>query len=316
MKISYLTISDDNYFTHVNALFNSLLLQGCKELFWGHVDRDNGLIHLKCITTNGIFLVKPEAVTLSDKDSIVEISTRFRPLLLEYMFDTSDCEVGCYIDPDIYVYSSLEELLDNQDATVWITPHLIADDLTASCGPIVPYRVISQAYSLQRWGSFNMGIYFVRNSTSGRYFLKCFQAFLDRSCSIQSLYGFVDQKWMDVLASIFYSQIEVLSHPGINLSYWNLPFRELRKNGDKYFVNNKILKAVHFSGVSAQSINCDYGSGPVIKNLIADYQSQLITNINKTTRVVTLPAKVSIRLSWKRLLRKILFYILAKSESR
>jgi hypothetical protein len=313
LKICYLTISDINYFCHVKVLFNSLLIQGCEELYWGHVE--NNFIHLKRITANEIFLVKPNAVSISKKDSIVEVCTRYRPLLLEHVFDISNCDIGCYIDPDIYVYSSLEDLLDPV-ATVWITPHLIVDDLMASNNSIVHEEGISQAYSLQRWGSFNMGIYFVRNSISGRRFLKCFQAMLDRSCSMESLYSFVDQKWMDVLVSMFYSQIKVLSHPGINLSYWNLPFRTLTQNGDQFFVNNKILKAIHFSGVGVQNINCNYGPEPLIKILITNYQAKLITNISHTLPKTTSYSFGKILHYLMQLLRKIMFFILAKTESR
>jgi len=313
LKIRYLTISDINYFSQVEVLFHSLRLQGYKELFWGHIDHNS--IHLKRITIDGVELVKSEVAIIPKIDSIVEASTRFRPLLLEHMFDASDCEIGCYIDPDIYVYSSLEELLD-ESATVWITPHLIADDLLTPPKSCMSDSVLFQAYSLQRWGAFNMGIYFVRNNKAGRHFLRCYQRLLDRSCSLQSLYGFVDQKWMDVLVSIFCGQIKILSHPGINLSYWNLSFRELSQQGGQYFVNGEILRAIHFSGVGAQRINCDYGQSPIIKMLISDYQSKLITYNSEIMPVTLERTKLKIQYSWIKFIRKIMFYILAKTEPR
>lgn len=313
MKIRYLTVSDSNYFSHVVALFHSLRVHGQVELYWGCID--NGSVDLRCITADGVALIQPNVASVLESDSIVETSTRYRPLLLQAMFDACACEIGCYIDPDIFVYSPLEDLI-NSSASVWITPHLLADDLLHARNTAMRERAISQAVSLQRWGAFNMGIYFVRNDASGLRFLRCYQNFLDRTCALESLYSFVDQKWMDVLVSMFPSQIEVMSHPGINLSYWNLPFRKLTREGEAYLVNGAELKAIHFSGVGVAHINCDYGQGSEIRALIAEYQQQLSNCKEQYPCPVASPSVQSkAPRSWRRFVRKIMFYFLLKTES-
>ncbi len=314
MKLRFLTVSDVNYFSHVAALFHSLRAQGQVELYWGHIDGD--YVHLRRITEGGIDLVQPNVARVRASDTIVEASTRFRPLLLRAMFDICGCEIGCYIDPDIFVYGSLEELL-NSSASIWITPHLLANDVLNAPDAAIRERAITQAVSLQRWGAFNMGIYFVRNNAAGRCFLQCYQTFLDRSCEMESLFSFVDQKWMDVLASMFPGQVEPLSHPGINLSYWNLPYRRLTRQGEAYFVNGEHLKAIHFSGVGATRVNCDYGQGAEIKALIVDYQQRL-SNCKEQypSSVACQSVRTKATHSWRRLVRKVMFYFLLKTESR
>ncbi len=314
MKLNFLTVSDSNYLKNVAALFYSLSLQNQHELYWGHIDGD--YVHLKRITPYGIDLVQSKIAQIPVTDTIVEASTRFRPLLLKTMFDICDCDIGCYIDPDIFIYDSLEELVDST-ASVWVTPHLLTVDILNAREAKIRECAISQAFSLQRWGAFNMGLYFVRNNAIGRDFLECYQIFLDRACEMESLYSFVDQKWMDVLASLFQSQVEILSHPGVNLSYWNLPYRSLKYQNGMYFVNGVRLKAIHFSGVKSFRIDGNYGQGEEIKALIADYQKQLSNS--DSLRYISLVVKNASRkstFSWVRFARKVMFYFLSKTESR
>jgi hypothetical protein len=134
---------------------------------------------------------------------------------------------------------------------------------------------------------------------------------------MESLYSFVDQKWMDVLASMFPGQVEALRHPGINLSYWNLPYRKLTREGEAYYVNGAPLKAIHFSGVGVGRINCDYGEGIEIKALITDYQRHLRTcKVHHNPPVGSLGVKRLASHYWRRLARKVMFYFLQKLELR
>ena len=311
--ISYLTISNSSYINHVAVLFHSLLAQGKDELFWGEVT--NNSVHLKRISRNGIELIRQNVAQTRDSDTIVESCTRFRPLLLETVFDVCGCEIGCYIDPDIYVYGTFDELLDPK-YSIWITPHLVLKDLTHASDPVMATRVLEQAFSLLRWGGFNLGLYFVRNDSTGRTFLSISQSLLDRSCTENSLYGFVDQKWMDFLISIFPSEIKVITHSGLNLSYWNVPYRTITKEGPTYWVNGMELKAFHYSGVGTNYVNCNYGTNPLVNKLISAYQGQLLANegskfqIKPKLRERDKPYKI------KRTIRNLLLYALEKTESK
>lgn len=311
--ISYLTISNTRYIHHVAALFRSLLAQGIDELFWGHIK--NNSVDLRRISRSGIELIRENVAQTHDSDSIVEASTRFRPLLLETVFDVCDCEIGCYIDPDIYVYGTFDELLD-PNYSIWITPHLILKDLANALDPVMATRVIEQAFGLQRWGGFNLGLYFVRNNSVGRNFLSIYQSLLERSCTENSLYGFVDQKWIDFLTSIFPSEIKVITHSGLNLSYWNVPYRTITKEGLTYWVNGMELKAFHFSGVGANYVNCNYGTNPFVHELISTYQGELLANKGSEFQIKPELIKSDRPYKIKRAIRNFLFYALEKTESK
>jgi hypothetical protein len=313
MDIRYITVSDQNYFHHVATLFHSLQLQGKTELFWGHIDQD--AIHLKRITSTGIEMVQSNIAMRRNSDGVVEASTRFRPALLLAMFDACGCEAGVYIDPDIFVYESLDELFTGA-ATAWIVPHLLASDFEIAENDDRFSELYNQAHSLQRWGAYNMGVYCVRNSENGRRFLSLYQSFLSRDCSLQSLYSFVDQKWMDVLASIFNDEVDVLAHPGVNLSYWNIVFRDLTETDGNFFVNGVSLKAFHFSGVNAKKVNCDYGRSNCVQKLIKEYQAFLLKSHKNFVFQPTGSSSNKAVRTYSKYFRNILFYILNKTESR
>jgi hypothetical protein len=54
-----------------------------------------------------------------------------------------------------------------------------------------------------------MGIYGVENSSLGLKILDLYESLLIHHCSSSSLYGFVDQKWTDLLVSLFLEKITV-----------------------------------------------------------------------------------------------------------
>ena len=63
---------------------------------------------------------------------------------------------------------------------------------------------------------------------------------------------FVDQLWVN-FAPIFYEDVFVSRHLGLNMAYWNLHERQITNDNEPYQVNNHFpLIFFHFSGYSPE----------------------------------------------------------------
>jgi hypothetical protein len=58
---------------------------------------------------------------------------------------------------------------------------------------------------------------------------------------------FVDQKWVDLVPGLF-APVAVLTDPGLNVAYWNLAARPVRRDGARWTAGGAPLRFVHYSG--------------------------------------------------------------------
>jgi hypothetical protein len=59
---------------------------------------------------------------------------------------------------------------------------------------------------------------------------------------------FVDQVWLSSMVFTFPGTVAFSTHPGMNVAYWNLDERPLRKTGGDFSVGDEPLLFFHFSG--------------------------------------------------------------------
>lgn len=179
---------------------------------------------------------------MCERYNITELNTAVKPFYLQYVYEKyPEVEMLHYFDPDILIYKPLHEIENGlKTNSLFLTPHILSpytDD----------YR--PQESDLLNTGLFNLGFLGTKRSETTRSFLNWWAERLFENCYIDLANGlFVDQNWVN-FAPIYYEDVYVSRHPGLNMAYWNLHERSLNVEGDELIVNENFpLIFFHFSG--------------------------------------------------------------------
>jgi hypothetical protein len=210
---------------------------------------------------------------------VVELCTATKPFVFSYLFDAGFDSVA-YLDPDIYVYSPLDEVdaLIESGISIVLTPHLVS--------PTTDDKLPGEL-EIRRTGAYNLGFCAVSATRSGRHFVLWWMAKLAKNCLVDLDRGvFVDQSWIDLVPGLF-EGVAILRDPGYNVAYWNLAQRPLALNElGIATVKGHALRFFHFSGIDPldngvfskyQNRFTGDGEGDVAK-IFSAYRSQLIEN--------------------------------------
>lgn len=188
------------------------------------------------------------------KHTVTELCTAVKPLVALKIIELFNADKVIYLDPDIAVFNSLNELEGYLDKySIILTPHQLhpeEHDL---------YVRENEILFLKR-GTFNLGFFGVKADEEGLRFLKWWNSRLMYYCfddnydllpelARDGLLGlFTDQKWIDLVPS-FFDNYYIIKEPGYNTCTWNLSHRKIRRINDEMFtVNDKPLYFFHFSG--------------------------------------------------------------------
>ncbi len=168
---------------------------------------------------------------------VTELSTAVKPLLLKRLVSESS-GIAVYLDPDIRVYGSLNDLVPlGRTHGIVLTPH------TMTAFPRDDQRLASA--DLLAAGVFNLG--FIAVGPSAGPFLDWWWEQTERNAlSDISQMMFTDQRWVDFVPCLF--DHHILKDPGYNVAYWNLHGRRLIWDGERYDVDGVPLRFFHFSG--------------------------------------------------------------------
>lgn len=239
------TIVSCNYFHYARTLMRSIAEAGLDaDLYVLLADCrfDPGAFRSDIFTTvsveqSGI----PEIRKMCFLYNILELNTAVKPFFIERLFEKGYRKI-VYLDPDIYVYTSLDHIfrrLDYSDAV--LTPH-ITQPLDDGYKP--------GDIEILRSGTYNLGFIGLKSGPQVSAFVKWWQTKLRFHCFVDFSKGmFVDQKWCEYIPS-FVEPIFVDRSPGLNVAYWNLIHRHIEKRGGRYFVNGTPLIFFHFSGLN------------------------------------------------------------------
>lgn len=182
------------------------------------------------------------------KHSVVEMCTAVKGVSFQEIFNRyNNCEQVIFFDPDIAIFSPLDELLANfKNHSILLTPHQLEPEKSKDI-------VIDNEICFLRHGVFNLGFLGVKNSSEGKRFLdwwanRCLNFCYDDTPNAL----FTDQRWIDLVPT-FFTEVGILRNPAYNVANWNLTNREITGSLETgIFVNNKPLCFYHFS--SSQSI--------------------------------------------------------------
>jgi hypothetical protein len=277
------TIASKNYLAHVRTLAQSYLrFHPDGQVFLCLVDRVEGMFD----PANEPFtLILAESLGISNwehfafKYTILELNTAVKPFLLNFLFKTYALDAIVYVDPDIVLYDSLDDLETLlKTYGLILTPHLL-EPLNDSASP-------SEIDILQA-GVYNLGFAALSRRLNLDRFLTWWQARLYDSCIRDVAHGlFVDQRWMDFAPSLF-DPVYLWKNPGCNVAYWNLAQRAIEQIGEGYTVQGEPLKFMHFSGLTVEDIEqvskhqnrlklADLS--PATRTLFQDYRDRLFAN--------------------------------------
>lgn len=174
------------------------------------------------------------------KHSLVEAATSIKGQALVYFLEKDD--KVAYIDPDIKIYNSLNELnnlLDDND--IILTPHLTIPEEKEE-------DIQHNELSAMRHGIYNLGFLAVKKSEEGLKFANWWRDRLGLYCYDDIPRGiFTDQRWVDLAPAYF--NVFILKDPGYNMAPWNLSTRKVELVDGKSIVNGSSeLIFFHYSG--------------------------------------------------------------------
>ena len=188
-------------------------------------------------------LAIPNLIPWLFKHSVIELCTAVKGRAAKFIMESYDCENVIYFDPDIAIFSPLEELIGHfEQSDILITPHQLRPEKIFSA-------IAENEISFLRHGTYNLGFMGAKNSPNGREFIDWWSDRCLDFCYAKTEYGlYTDQRWIDLVPA-FFNGVNVLKNPGYNVANWNLSNRDVQGNiEEQVTVNGSPLCFYHFSG--------------------------------------------------------------------
>ena len=224
-------------------------------------------------------LAIPQFEKMSTQYSIIELNCGIKPYLCQYILKTYNPDILLYVDSDILFFNSIgiaEHLLSNSD--ILITPHILTpinDDLNP------------KERDFLRSGIYNAGFIGLKNCENVHNFLSWWAERLVDQCYVNFTEGMCfDQNWLN-LVPLFFNSVNIVTHKGFNVAYWNLHERIMNKTEDTYFINQvDPLIFLHISGykfsnpesLSIHQNRIKLNKFPVLSELLGNYKKQVEEN--------------------------------------
>ncbi len=278
MTIHAFTSSAPNYFGKVHALCESLR-EHCPDMVihWLVADLHNDALLDSLnldIIDNVIFTDDFTACRERSwlfQHGIVELSTAIKPEAALSLISRDDCELLLYFDPDMVVFSPLDDIVDQlRAASVVLTPHLLQPEQEHDA-------VLDHELCALRHGVFNLGFVGIRRCPEGEAFLRWWRERCRAFCWGDWRQGvFTDQKWVN-FAPVFFPDTAILRSPRFNVAPWNINQRHLEGTFDEGFtVDREPLGFYHFTGLDSgahlQVLGKYAAANPAVSMLVHWYE--------------------------------------------
>lgn len=203
--------------------------------------------------------------------TIVELATAMKPLFLQQLLKREDCGKVLYLDPDMVVFSRLDDIINALDtSSITLTPHQTTPE--KSIAAIVDNEICSLKH-----GVYNLGFIGVSNNDEGKRFADWWAHRVYYFCRSEIHNGlFTDQRWIDLVPAMF-DDVAILKSSRHNVATWNITTRVMSKNSNsEYIIDDEPLGFYHFTGFDsgAHRIMAEKngGNNPVLNELITWYE--------------------------------------------
>lgn len=210
--------------------------------------------------------------------AIVELATAIKPYILCELLTRSDCEAVLYFDPDIVLFSDLEDMLSEfKENSILLCPHVTI--------PEREYQsIIDNELGSLKYGVYNFGYVGVKNSPDGKAFAEWWRDRCGEWCYDDIPFGvFTDQKWSDLVPCLF-DGVKVLRSPRFDVATWNTTCRRFAGSfKDGFTVNGEKLGFYHFTGFDsgAHDIMLGRALAPEVQKELVQWYLNSITEAGK-----------------------------------
>ena len=217
---------------------------------------------------------------------IVELSTAIKPFALRYLLDQPGCAKVLYFDPDMVLFSRVDDILDMlSHANVALTPHQTKPEQTLDA-------IRDNEMASMKHGIFNLGFIGVSNTEEGRRVAQWWSHRTYHFCRAEVENGlFTDQKWLD-FAPAFFDGVSIVKSSRHNVATWNLTTRHLTGDAETGFkVDGEPLGFYHFTGFDSGAhrimMEKNATASPATRDLVKWYEA--ITAVPKSDPISAWP---------------------------
>ena len=279
MKVNF-TICSNNYLAHAKILGKSLKkYEPDSKFFIFLCDDKNAEINYTFLADEVIPMheIEPHLPALALKYNIVELNTCVKPRVFEYLFTERNADKVIFFDPDIKIFNPFSNLYHElESSSIILTPHI--------CTPIPIDNKRPAENHFLNFGIYNLGFIGLGNNTESKKFINWWKERTYNQGYIDVYKGiFVDQLPVN-LVPIFFKNVKILEHRGLNMAPWNLHERYLSVKNGNYFVNEtEQLIFFHFSSFKAdlpelplaQYDRFRLSDRPDLQNIYKEYNEEL-----------------------------------------
>lgn len=248
MKTVAFTSSAVNYLPKVRKLIKSIKKYHPEfEVVWALSDELHESIDTKVECIDKVMALGdldiPDRTRWTFFHNIVELSTAIKPFVLKALLARSDVERVIYFDPDMVLFSRLDDmLLSLVQGHVALTPHQTKPETSLDA-------VRDNEISSLKHGVYNLGFVGVNNTSEGRRFADWWAERIYHFCVADIPNGlFTDQRWIDLVPA-FFDGVQILKSSRFNVATWNLTTRRFEGSIEEGFrVDAEPLGFYHFTG--------------------------------------------------------------------
>ncbi|WGV24082.1 hypothetical protein [Halotia branconii] len=174
-----------------------------------------------------------------------ELCCALRGMLHEFIYENKLAHSWLFLDSDILIYNSLTEIFQQLETTsILLNPHLVAPIDHPNYDALEVRMLVS--------GIYNGGFIGLKRTDTTKNFIKWYKNRLTQYSFQRRGEGELnlltaDQSWLNLIPTFFPETVS-LKHLGVNVGYWSLISHPVYQHENTYFIDDKPVIFIHFTG--------------------------------------------------------------------